>query len=129
MTTNDIDVDGIVLPDSLDIVCFPIHGTLVVSIDGIVNYQPDFGYNGADSFSYRVKDNSGAYSNIATVSICIGEFMLGDINQDGSVDLLDVSPFVNLLSTGKFQVEADINQDGLVDLLDVAPFVGLLTGG
>ena len=54
--------------------------------------------------------------------------LLGDINQDGSVDLLDVAPFVELLTNGQFQAEADINQDGVVDLLDVTPFVELLTG-
>ena len=58
-----------------------------------------------------------------------GTILLGDVNLDGSVDLLDVEPFVDLLTNGEFQNEADINQDGVVDLLDVAPFVGLLTGG
>ncbi|MEM9413308.1 MAG: hypothetical protein AAGA30_19525, partial [Planctomycetota bacterium] len=38
--------------------------------------------------------------------------LLGDVNQDGSVDLLDVSPFVDLLTNGGFQSEADINGDG-----------------
>jgi hypothetical protein len=32
------------------------------------------------------------------------------------------------LSSESFQCEADINQDGVVNLLDVNPFVGLLTG-
>ncbi len=53
---------------------------------------------------------------------------LGDINRDGAVNLLDVAPFVDLLTTGGLQIEADINQDGVVDLLDVAPFVDLLSG-
>ena len=55
--------------------------------------------------------------------------LLGDVNRDGSVDLLDVAPFVERLILGKFQIEADVNQDGVVDLLDVAPFVDLLTRG
>ena len=59
----------------------------------------------------------------------IASFLLGDINGDDSVDLLDVGPFVDLLTTGGFQPEADINEDGMVDLLDVTPFVQLLTGG
>ena len=55
--------------------------------------------------------------------------LLGDVNIDGSVNLLDVAPFIELLTNGSFQGEADINQDGVVDLLDVAPFVDLLSGG
>lgn len=54
---------------------------------------------------------------------------IGDVNLDGAVDLLDVAPFVALLTGGGFQCEADINVDGAVDLLDVTPFVDLLTGG
>ena len=57
-----------------------------------------------------------------------GGFIIGDVNQDGVVNLLDVPPFVALLSNGGFQLEADINQDGVVDLLDVNPFVDLLNG-
>ena len=55
--------------------------------------------------------------------------LLGDVNGDGQVNLLDVGPFVNLLTDGEFLAAADINQDGAVDLLDVTPFVELLSGG
>ena len=58
-----------------------------------------------------------------------GKDLIGDVNCDGEINLLDVSPFVELVSTGGFSVKADINGDGVVDLLDVAPFVVLLTGG
>ena len=51
---------------------------------------------------------------------------IGDVNQDGIVNLLDVSPFADVISEGKYQNEADINWDGTVDLLDVEPFVNLL---
>jgi hypothetical protein len=53
--------------------------------------------------------------------------LLGDVNLDGNVNLLDVAPFVALLSQGGYQPEADINQDGIVNLLDVAGFVELLS--
>ena len=62
-------------------------------------------------------------------TVAFDEFLPGDVNQDGNVDLLDIQPFVNLLTSGGFLPEADINGDGVVDLLDVAPFVELLTGG
>ena len=50
------------------------------------------------------------------------------MNEDGAVNLLDVQPFVDLLTGGGFQAEADLNSDGVVDLLDVQPFVSALTG-
>ena len=54
--------------------------------------------------------------------------MLGDVNGDGCVDLLDVQPFVDALSSGQYVELADINMDGTLDLLDVEPFVNLLAG-
>ena len=56
-------------------------------------------------------------------------FLIGDVNCDGVVDLLDVAPFVDAISAGDYVPKADINQDGVVNLLDVAPFVELLSGG
>ncbi|MEM6499124.1 MAG: dockerin type I domain-containing protein, partial [Pseudomonadota bacterium] len=63
------------------------------------------------------------------VLVAVEAPILGDINLDGSVDLLDVTPFVNLIATGNFQAEGDINLDGVVNLLDVGPFIAILNGG
>ena len=52
--------------------------------------------------------------------------LLGDVNMDGEINLLDVAPFVDRLANNEYQAEADINEDGLVNLLDVGPFVDLL---
>ena len=41
--------------------------------------------------------------------------------------MLDVAPFVDLISSSDFQAEGDINGDGFVNLLDVAGFIDLLT--
>ncbi|MEM9410804.1 MAG: hypothetical protein AAGA30_06800, partial [Planctomycetota bacterium] len=56
------------------------------------------------------------------------EIRLGDVDLNGVVDLLDVAPFVDRISTGMYQLEADVNQDESVNLLDVVPFVDLLSG-
>ncbi len=54
-------------------------------------------------------------------------FVLGDVNNDGVVNNLDISPFVTLLLTfGDYNVRADINGDGLVNNLDISGFVALL---
>ncbi len=55
------------------------------------------------------------------------DVLLGDVNGDCVVSLLDVAPFVSLVTSGGFQAEGDINGDGVVNLLDVSPFVELLT--
>ncbi|MBL9123977.1 MAG: tandem-95 repeat protein, partial [Planctomycetaceae bacterium] len=69
---NDTDTDGTLVPSSVTIITGPLHGTLVVNPStGVVTYTPNQNYNGADSFTYTVRDNDGAESNVATVSITI----------------------------------------------------------
>ena len=54
--------------------------------------------------------------------------LVGDVNCDGAVNLLDVEPFIALVSSGTFDEKADINGDGMVNLLDVEPFIALVSG-
>ena len=56
------------------------------------------------------------------------KILLGDVNCDGAINLLDVTPFVAAISNQVFVDKADINQDGAVNLLDIGPFIDLLTG-
>ena len=73
----------------------------------------------------------GPIQNIVFGSIAINvsttAIQYGDVDGSGAVNLLDVTPFVNLLSIGGCSVEADVNCDGALDLLDVARFVELLS--
>ena len=57
------------------------------------------------------------------------DVLLGDINCDGAVNLLDVAPFVELISSGEFSPKGDFDSNGAVNLLDVAPFVNAIAGG
>jgi VCBS repeat-containing protein len=63
---NDIDVDG----DGLGIVSFtqPAHGAVGVNADGSFGYAPAPGYNGPDSFTYRLTDGLSVVGPV-TVSI------------------------------------------------------------
>ena len=54
--------------------------------------------------------------------------LLGDVNLDGFVNFLDISPFISVLSAGGTLAEADVNQDGAVNFLDISPFIGVLVG-
>ena len=54
--------------------------------------------------------------------------LLGDVNLDGAVSFLDISPFITVLSANVWQAEADIDQNGVVDFLDISPFINILSG-
>ncbi|GAB2970592.1 hypothetical protein GCM10027049_00010 [Mucilaginibacter puniceus] len=72
--TNDNPKNSTFNLASIEIVSNPIHGTVVTHADGTITYTPTAGYVGTDSFTYRVKDAYGYYTNVATVNITINEF-------------------------------------------------------
>lgn len=120
--TGDGDgLDVSVNPDIENFFAFTF--ALVVNFDTPVN---------TDGFLFSADLSGGAAGGVGINSITFEAGstapLLGDVNLDGVVDLLDVGPFVALLTNGEFLAEADINGDGLVDLLDVGPFVDLLSG-
>ena len=65
LTGNDQDADNGVDPGSITIVEGPRHGAVTVHPDGTVTYTP----NRTDSFTYTIRDASGAISNKGTVII------------------------------------------------------------
>ncbi|HNR12750.1 MAG TPA: tandem-95 repeat protein [Thermodesulfobacteriota bacterium] len=66
---NDKDADGILNPASVTIVSQPTRGTLVNNGNGTVTFTPKTNYWGRVTFTYTVKDNNGAVSNKATVTV------------------------------------------------------------
>jgi ELWxxDGT repeat protein len=66
---NDSDPDGTLDATSVQVVSQPAHGTATASSNGTINYTPTPGFSGTDSFMYTVRDNQGASSNAATVTV------------------------------------------------------------
>ena len=62
------------------------------------------------------------------LSLTPHHILLGDVNLDRSVNLLDVGPFIDRVASGDYQPEADTNEDGVVNLLDVGHFINILGG-
>jgi gliding motility-associated-like protein len=107
---NDTDVDGNNTIDKATIVVKtqPQSGTLSIDpLTGIVTYTPNLGFSGTDFFTYTVKDNFGAESNEATVSIIVNPqpdpttiglakaLTSRTRNLDGSYDLIYTFNLVN----------------------------------
>ena len=86
-----------------------------------------FNQNGAGS-DVRNFDNTQLALNIFSFAATVeSSVLLGDVNLDGVVDFLDISPFILALSTGSVQAEADIDQNSVVDFLDIGPFILILS--
>lgn len=85
----------------------------------------DFGLNPA---IIGLQPDAATFSSTVMITRVEPLAVLGDLNGDGAVDLLDVGPFVDAVSGKNPNDGADINEDGVVNLLDVQPFVDLLAG-
>lgn len=92
---NDTDSDGTLDIGSLAIASQPSNGTVIVNDDGTVTYTPNSGFAGADSFTYTVKDNQGAVSNVATVSIEVNNLtpVITEITGDTNLNEGDTGTF------------------------------------
>jgi hypothetical protein len=68
---NDSDVDSTNLLVRVGAVTQPANGTLQIYWLGRFTYTPNPGFTGVDTFTYSVKDDLNAISNVATVSITV----------------------------------------------------------
>ena len=109
----------------------------------VADYQPSIGdsFNVVDALaivgqfdSYELPNlvegewDFGLFEQSGIIRVVESSVLLGDVNMDGAINLLDVGPFVGAVSNGTYIAEADVNQDGFVNLLDVDPFIELLAG-
>ena len=86
----------------------------------------DLGDSGYDTMFGWGMINALQAVELAGQPTCASGFSIGDANNDGAVDLLDIGPFVDAIVSGVYQCESDTNQDAAVDLLDVGSFVDLV---
>lgn len=68
---NDFDEDGLD-PTTVAVVEPPGHGNVAVDgANGRIVYTPETDFYGIDVFTYKVMDNTGVYSNEATVTVTV----------------------------------------------------------
>jgi hypothetical protein len=61
---------------------------------------------------------------------CVSDnYILGDINGDEILNVLDIVLMINMILSNEYSVVADVNEDESVDVLDVVLMVNILVGG
>jgi hypothetical protein len=103
---NDSDIDSAIDPTSIEISSPPSHGTATPLPDGTVRYTPNTGYRGAESFTYRVRDSLGLFSNVATVQLRVNS--APNTNPDSLVVKQTITTVLDVLRN-------DSDPDGTLD--------------
>ncbi|WP_263146729.1 Ig-like domain-containing protein [Pseudomonas sp. RIT-PI-AD] len=100
------DVDGDALTFSAT--SLPLHGNLILNADGSFTYTPLANYNGADSFTYQVRDADGGLST-ATVTFTIAPVNDAPVaNGDRATTLEDTPVVIDVLAN-----DTDVDGDRL----------------
>ncbi len=98
---NDFDPDGD--PLLVELISAPLNGAAVLNTDGSVTFTPNTGFEGCDSFLYRICD-PGGLCDTAQVLICIQPgFFVPDVitpNADGSNDTWIITGLENFPNNG-----------------------------
>jgi hypothetical protein len=100
----------------------PTHGCY--STIGIENHLGDIGLEYTFNNTYpeaaaTLEDGSALFITTSTEA----SYILGDFNEDGVLDVLDVVGLVNAVLNGGYSAPGDMNQDGTLDVLDVVGLV------
>ena len=48
---------------------------------------------------------------------------LGDVNSDGTLNILDIVIMINMILDSQYGAVADVNEDGFLDILDIVMLV------
>ena len=97
---------------------------VTISLECLVPFNPQFQLN---------ITGARGYVRSETFSIAVGSVAKGDVNLDGSINILDVIEAVNAilglveLNASQFSA-ADVNSDGVINILDVVRIVIVILG-
>ncbi len=130
LAANDSDTDDGLDLASITIVAMPSSGSVTVNAGGTVDYMHNGSNTTADVFSYTIRDNAGAVSNVANVTLTIKhppvavddvfsvtkgsattlDLAANDTDVDDGLDLTSIA-LIAMPSSGAVAV----NPDGTVD--------------
>ena len=92
----------------------------------------DFSWNNNVFLNMSADEYSGCAPDIGSFeyeSTDCGDFVIGDINLDGFINVLDIVLLVNAILLGEFSDINDINQDGQNNVIDIVILVSIVLEG
>jgi len=110
---------------------FSITGTFVPSGSGILTQVSFSDYTG-DVICFGSNPTNNVISNVFGNMLetdwgdCYEGGLMGDVNSDGALDILDLVGLANLILGDEYLSTGDLNQDGQLDILDIVSLVNVI---
>ena len=83
----------------------------------------DYLSGGWNSYDNYISDHRPVF-----MKLDFSQISMGDLNNDGSIDVLDVIIIVNTILLGEYNSAGDMNYDGVLNVVDVVIVVnGILS--
>lgn len=77
----------------------------------------------------RIISDMGASSEVITITQGkVEEAVQGDVNNDGTVDVADISAIISVMAGTAEYSNADVNGDGTVDVADISAVISVMAG-
>jgi len=80
----------------------------------------------ANSNNFEISLNQFYYSFTQDDPQVCDDYVQGDVNEDGIINILDIVQLVNLILNNEHSQMADMNQDGIINILDIVILVSLI---
>ena len=94
-------------------------------------YPRDFVINQEGLISYANNEIDTAWMLSVISELLSDNMLLGDINQDGSINVLDIVSMINFILSNNIPTDnqfilSDINEDGIINVLDIVLIVNII---
>ena len=87
--------------------------------DQVFTFRIDDYMNGWQNYDYYISDHRPVVININST-------LYGDINDDGNINILDITNLINLILDNSYNDFSDLNSDGGLNILDIVILVNLI---
>jgi hypothetical protein len=123
--------DFMLSSSSNSVLGFSIIGTSIPIGSGImvqISFSDFFG----DEICFGTDPITNVISNVYGYALdtnwgnCFEGSLIGDINFDGSLDILDLVGLANLILSNEYLSSGDMNQDGTLNILDIVSLVNVI---
>ena len=116
-------------PDDINFSYLKVNGNDEIQIADLFPQNSYYYFNISSEGTNTLIANSNYYNTDSIdidFTISINSNLLGDINSDGSLDVLDIVSIVNLILINQYDVNGDLNNDEELNIIDIVQLVNII---